>query len=62
MTLKAITDIFKEVLDVEETMSKMYEDIISKTQNEEIKKKIKGILKDELRHVGNAKQILFILK
>ncbi|NOX96561.1 MAG: hypothetical protein GXO98_00555 [Nitrospirae bacterium] len=52
----------RNVLDIEQRSKVMYEDYLEKIKNEEIKKTLEGILKDEIGHIKIAKELLRILE
>jgi rubrerythrin len=61
MSYEAITSMFNDMLEFEESALAMYSKIVLGIKNEEIKKIILEIMKDEARHAKNAREILKIL-
>ncbi|OGM02009.1 hypothetical protein A3K72_02945 [Candidatus Woesearchaeota archaeon RBG_13_36_6] len=61
MSYDAINDMFRTVLEQEEMVLDLYSKIVMKVKNQEVVNALKEIMKDEARHIENAKKILEIL-
>ena len=61
MNYDAINDMFRTVLEQEEMVLDLYSKIVMKVKNQEVVNALKEIMRDEARHIENAKKILEIL-
>jgi rubrerythrin len=61
MSYESIKSMFQDILEFEESALAMYSQIVLKLKNEDVKKIIREIIRDEARHAHNAQEILAIL-
>lgn len=61
MTNEAIKELLEDVLKIEESMTKNYTEIVKEIDNEDTKKILNSIIKQEIKHVDNAKKMLEII-
>lgn len=61
MSYDAINDMFRTVLEQEEMVLNLYSKIVMKVKNQEVVTSLMEIMRDEARHIENAKKILEIL-
>lgn len=52
----------RDVLDIEQKSRIMYEDYLRKIEDKEVREALEGILKDEIRHIKAAKELLRVLE
>ncbi len=62
MGTKMVKTLFGEVLEKEEFMLDMYSKIIGEIDNKKAIEELNGIIRDEKRHIKNAKNILKLMK
>ena len=61
MTNEAIKELLEDVLKIEESMTKNYTEIVKEIDNDDTKKILNSIIKQEIKHVDNAKKMLEII-